>query len=176
FRGLALGVKVIVGVCVVVLTTEYKVFILEHYLLSYGVGRQNGPTLRHVENNSGSNLTRLRPLLSRSSAVRDYYCVNGREELDVQEPSTQTRIMNTTRNIGPYFVEDDAQNPLTVNQERYREIIIDPLCRICAAFVTATTVHAARWSYSQHGKGVTCPSATNFWRSLNFPWNGTPVP
>ena len=28
--------------------------------------------------------------------------------------------------LTPYFVEDDAQIPLTVNQERYREIIIAP--------------------------------------------------
>ena len=28
--------------------------------------------------------------------------------------------------LGPYFIEGDAQNPLTVNQECYREIIIAP--------------------------------------------------
>ena len=31
--------------------------------------------------------------------------------------------------LGPYFVEDDAQNLLTVNQEHYREIIIAPFVR-----------------------------------------------
>ena len=36
--------------------------------------------------------------------------------------------------------------------------------------VTATTVDAARWSYSPHGGGVTCLSATTLWRSLNFLW------
>ena len=30
------------------LTTEEKVFIVEHYFRSYEVGRQNGPRLRHV--------------------------------------------------------------------------------------------------------------------------------
>ena len=28
--------------------------------------------------------------------------------------------------LGPYFVEDDAQNPLAVTQERYKEVIIAP--------------------------------------------------
>ena len=33
---------------IMVLTTEEKVFIIEHYFRSYGVGRQNGPSLHHV--------------------------------------------------------------------------------------------------------------------------------
>ena len=33
---------------IMVLTTEDKVFIVEHYFRSYGVGRQNVPSLRHV--------------------------------------------------------------------------------------------------------------------------------
>ena len=31
--------------------------------------------------------------------------------------------------FGPHFVADDAQNPLTVNHEHYREIIIAPFVR-----------------------------------------------
>ena len=34
-------------VLTMVLTTEEKVFIVEHYFRSYGVGHQNGPSLRH---------------------------------------------------------------------------------------------------------------------------------
>ena len=33
---------------IMVLTTEEKVFIVEHYFRSYGVRHQNGPSLRHV--------------------------------------------------------------------------------------------------------------------------------
>ena len=70
--------------------------------------------------------------------------------------------------LGPYFVEDDAQNPLTVNQECYREIIIAPFVRDLKLFAmqkpaTVTTVDAARWSYSPHGGGVICLSATTLW-------------
>ena len=63
--------------------------------------------------------------------------------------------------LGPYFVEDDAQNPLTVNQETLQR---DYYCPICAEFetllphqkpATATTVDAARWSYSPHGDNNT---------------------
>ena len=39
--------------------------------------------------------------------------------------------------LGPYLVEDDAQNPLTVNQERYREIIIAPFVRDLKRFCRA---------------------------------------
>ena len=33
---------------IMILITEGKVFIVEHYFRSYGVGRQNGPNLRHI--------------------------------------------------------------------------------------------------------------------------------
>ena len=33
---------------IMVLTTEQNIFIVEHYFRSYGVGRQNGPSLCHV--------------------------------------------------------------------------------------------------------------------------------
>ena len=39
--------------------------------------------------------------------------------------------------LGPYFVEVDAQNPLTVNQERYREIIIATFVRELKSFCRA---------------------------------------
>ena len=93
------------------------------------------------------------------------------------------------RILGPYFVEDDSQNPLTVNQKRYWEIIIAPSVRDLKRFYHAEIcycddsgcskmelVDAARWSYSPHSEGVTCPSATTLWWFLNFPWNGIPVP
>ena len=35
-------------VLAMVLKTEEKVFLVEHYFRSYGVGSQNGPSLRHV--------------------------------------------------------------------------------------------------------------------------------
>ena len=39
--------------------------------------------------------------------------------------------------LGPYFVEDDAQNQLTVNQEYYREIIIATFVRDLKCFCRA---------------------------------------
>ena len=33
---------------IMVLTIEEKIFVVEHYFRSYGVGRQNGPSLRHI--------------------------------------------------------------------------------------------------------------------------------
>ena len=43
--------------------------------------------------------------------------------------------------LGPYFVEDDSQNPLTVNQEGYREIIIAPFVRDLKLYVAPETCH-----------------------------------
>ena len=45
---------------IMVLTTEEKVFIVEHYFRSYGVGYQNGPSLRHVREHYEEQLTRRR--------------------------------------------------------------------------------------------------------------------
>ena len=43
--------------------------------------------------------------------------------------------------LGPYFVEDDAQNTLTVNQESYKEIITAHLCGIWEVFAVTETCH-----------------------------------
>ena len=65
----------------------------------------------------------------------------GFERPDVQKPLHSARVtiwcaVSGHGILGPYFVEDDAQNPLTVNQERYREIIapfVRDLKRFCRA-------------------------------------------
>ena len=50
--------------------------------------------------------------------------------------------------LGPYFVGDDAQNPLTVNQEHYREIIIAPFVRDWKCFCHARNL-PLRWQCMQ---------------------------
>ena len=52
--------------------------------------------------------------------------------------------------LGPYFVEDDAQNPLTVNQERYREIIITPFVRDLKRFCRARNLSLRRQLMQQN--------------------------
>ncbi|PSN57722.1 hypothetical protein C0J52_00306 [Blattella germanica] len=44
-----------------VLTTEEKIFILENYLLSYGVRRQNGPSLCHVTEQFWKQFNKIAP-------------------------------------------------------------------------------------------------------------------
>ena len=46
---------------IMVLTTEEKVFIVEHYFRSYGVGHQNGPSLRHVREHYDKQLNKTAP-------------------------------------------------------------------------------------------------------------------
>ena len=83
--------------CVVCVCVVLTVFIVEHYFWSYEVGRQNGPSLRYLENVMRSNLTRRHQvtkqslLSSRSFTVRDQSCVNGREQLGVRGQSPQMR-------------------------------------------------------------------------------------
>ena len=81
-----------------------------------------------------------------------------------------------TLNIGPLFrlgwyTELANGKPGTLQRDYY--------CPICAGFqkflpcqkpATAMTMDAPRRSYSPHGRGVTCLSATKLWWSLNFLW------
>ncbi|KAJ4429973.1 hypothetical protein ANN_22177 [Periplaneta americana] len=46
---------------IMVLTTEEKVFIIEHYFRSYGVERQNGPNLRHVKEQNQKQFNNVVP-------------------------------------------------------------------------------------------------------------------
>ena len=60
----------------------------------------------------------------------------------IQKPLHRAQVtiwcaVSEHRILGPYFVEDDAQNPLTVNQECYREIIIAPSVRDLKCFCRA---------------------------------------
>ena len=48
-------------VLIMVLTTEEKFFIVEHYFRSYEVGRQNGPTLRHVREHFQEQFNKTAP-------------------------------------------------------------------------------------------------------------------
>ena len=85
---------------IMVLTTEEKVFIIEHYFRSYGVGHRNGPSLHHVGEYYEEHFNKTAPsnkiivAIVGISTVRDQFCVNGRDELGAQEPSPQTRIIN----------------------------------------------------------------------------------
>ena len=46
---------------ITILTTEKMVFIVEHYFRSYGVGRQNGPSLRYVREHYEEQINKTAP-------------------------------------------------------------------------------------------------------------------
>ena len=81
----------------------------------------------------------------------------GFEWPDVQKPLQSVRVtiwwtVSGHRILGPYFIEDDAQNPLTVNQERYREIIITaPFVRDLKRFCRARNLQLQRHWMQQDG-------------------------
>ena len=65
---------------IMVLTTE-KVFIVEHYFRSYGVGRQDGPSLRYYEEQFNKTAPSNKTILA---MVKKFHrtgsvCVNGRD-------------------------------------------------------------------------------------------------
>ena len=273
---------------IMVLTTEKKVFILEHYFRSYGVGSQNVPSLHNVRAHYEEQFNKMAPsnktilaivkkfhpmgsvlcqwkgttgcprtllklglsdrsvrqmfkelggfaycikvaqrltetderawlqycswVLSMTYADPDF-CSNiwfpdeshihlncyinrrtirllgfERPDVVVQKPLHSVHVMiwcAVSRHgiLGPYFVEDDAQNPLTVNQECYREIIIAPFVRDLKCFCHARNLPRLQWMrqdgatvHKWGSRGITCLSATTLWWSLNFPWNGIPIP
>ena len=64
----------------------------------------------------------------------------------VQKPLHNVRVMiwcivSGHGILGPCFVEDDTQNPLTVNQEHYREIISAPFVWDLKLFAMPETCH-----------------------------------
>ena len=46
---------------IMVLTTEEKIFIIEHYFRSYGVGHQNGSSLRQIREHSEEQFNKTAP-------------------------------------------------------------------------------------------------------------------
>ena len=103
-----------------------------------------------------------------------------RPDIVVQKPLLSARVtiwcaVSGHGILGPYFVEDDAQNTLTVNQERYREIIIAQFVRYLKRFCRGRNLPLRRQWTQPTWRGSRL-SATTLWWSLNFPWNGIPVP
>ena len=72
-----------------------------------------------------------------------------RRDVVVQKPLHSARVsiwcaVSGHGILGPYFVEDYAQIPLTVNQERYREIFIAPFLRDLKRFCRARNLPLRR--------------------------------
>ncbi|PSN42974.1 hypothetical protein C0J52_13209 [Blattella germanica] len=57
-----------------VLTTEKQIFIFEHYLPSYGVGCQNGPSLRYVREQFGEQINKIGPSNKKILAIVENFC------------------------------------------------------------------------------------------------------
>ena len=107
------------------LSTEEKVFIVEYYFRSYGSGRQ---TTRFL------------------GFERPY--------VTVQKPLHSTRVtiwcaVSAHGILGPYFIEDEEGNALTVTQERYRDMVIGPFLQDLRRFCRARGLHMNRQWYQQ---------------------------
>ena len=79
-----------------------------------------------------------------------------RPDVVVQKPLHSVRVtiwctVSGHRILGPYFIKDDAQNPLAVNHERYRDIIIAPFVRDLKHFYRATNLPLRQQWMQQEG-------------------------
>ena len=84
---------------IMVLTTEEKVFMVEHYFWSHGVGRQNGPSLRCVREHYEEQFNKTAPSNKTILAIVEKFHLMGsvlcqQEQLGARGLSPQTRIMN----------------------------------------------------------------------------------
>ena len=61
------------------------------------------------------------------------------------------------QNMGPYFIEVDAQNLLIVNEERYRKIIIAPFVQDLKCFCRARNLPLRRQWMQQDGDTAHTP-------------------
>ncbi|PNF15933.1 hypothetical protein B7P43_G07487 [Cryptotermes secundus] len=107
------------------LSTEEKVFIVEYYFRSYGSGRQTT-------------------------------CFLGFELPDVivQKSLHNTRVViwcavSAHAILGPYFIEDEEGNALTITQECYRNLVIGPFLQDLKRFCPARDLHMNRQWYQQ---------------------------
>ena len=94
---------------IMVLITEEKVFIVEHYFRSYGVGHQNGPSLCHV---------------------REHY----EEQFNKMAPSNKTILANVEKfhHTGSVFVSTEGNNWVPEeHQDNVNQVsamfVVDPL-------------------------------------------------
>ena len=62
---------------IMVLTTEEKDFIVEHYFRSHGVGRQNGPSLRHVREHYEEQFNKTAPSNKTTLAIVEKFYRTG---------------------------------------------------------------------------------------------------
>ena len=80
---------------IMVLATEEKVFIIEHYFRSYRVGHQNEPSLRYVREHYKEQFNKMAPSNKTIIAIIKKFhhqsCVNRREQLG---PRTVTTNQN----------------------------------------------------------------------------------
>ena len=87
---------------IMVLTTEEKVFIAEHYFRSHGIGRQNGQSLRHVREHCEEQFNKTAPSNKTILAIVEKFHRTGsvfcqrKQTTGRPRAVTQTRIMTTS--------------------------------------------------------------------------------
>ena len=83
---------------IMILTTEEKVFIVEHYFQSYGVGHQNGPSLRHVREHYVEQFNKTAPSIKTILAIVENFHHMGLVLCQRKETTGRPRTVTTNEN------------------------------------------------------------------------------
>ena len=83
---------------IMVFTTEEKVFIVEHYFRSYGVGRQNGPNLRHVREHYDEQFNKTAPTNKTILAIVEKFHCTRSVLCQVKGTAGRPRTVTTNEN------------------------------------------------------------------------------
>ena len=94
---------------IMVLTTEKKAFIAEHYFRSYGVGRQNGPSLRHVREHYEEQFNKTAPSNKTILVIVEKFHRMG--SVLCQRKGTTVRPRTVTQNDHERLLQQVLQSP-----------------------------------------------------------------
>ena len=95
---------------IMVLTTEEKVFIVEHYFWSYGVEYQNGPSLRHVREHYEEQFNNTAPSNKTILAIVEKFQHTGSVLCQRKGTTGQPRTIITNKNH-ERFLQQVLQSP-----------------------------------------------------------------
>ena len=103
---------------IMVLTTDEKVFIVEYYFWSYGVGHQNGPSLSHVREHYEEQFNKMAPSNKTILAIIEKF--NHKGSVLCQQKGTTGRPRTVITNENHERLLNRYYNPQSIVYDEYR--------------------------------------------------------
>ena len=99
---------------IMILITEEKVFIVEHYFRSYGVGRQNEPSLRHVRKHYEEQFNKMAPRNKTILVIVEKFHHMGSVLCQQKGTTGRPRTIKTISKVSAMFIVDYALGTVTL--------------------------------------------------------------